>query len=1019
MRKSRRYTVLTLIIILILMVPVLGVLTLNEAAFFSEEILTDTKDKISALEYQLNLMDSTNNLTLESIREDMENHLKMMSTALGALIKKNKYTGPRTFDGGAVAEIRNGEIILPDEISDPFRNTILEALTNDPGDKSVLDKIVMLSDEEAEAAGFTIENDEDEQPAGQDTGNGMLLNQEPGISPGEEEEIEETAAIAVISYMQFAPGFYYVEWTDYQVYANYFDKHADYTKIFSAVEEAYGGGILFFTNDDEDLTLFYGSEVFSGCRSAKELGITKEFIDARETVLRIDRTTYLCSYLESSLLPEYFTLMILQPTKDLRLLSAVRSLFAVGAIAIVLILTAVYLLSVRSFVAEHILDEEQKELYKPYRLRRRITAVGIAGCILVFIFAAFINTVGRLRDDTDAGNQKLRILNTQIRENADTATRESIQAEETWYVHYAERLVSLIQDRPELGAPDMLRKYCSDLNVDYITWYDNKGNEKACSSGYSGLRLGNGQGADSADFRRLKNGVPSIVHPPSEDPVTGLERQYIGVSFPSSSATDLHESLILALDPERTRRTVNAYEINKQIGLFTEDAEFCFIADEDTGTILYADDEKMLGSTVMDLGLQEKSLRDGFLDFAAVNAVPCFVNTSEYDGWVYYYAAPQYNLFKNAFIYGGSALLCFVILFTVLTVILLRGYTDEEYEKWAVVGKPAVRGSVVTIIAPDGTSRRTVDPSRRWSFTTNRWADRFPEEKTRSVFMILLLITVLLTAIRLNYGAGGGAERDNITNFIVHGKWMRGINLFALCASLITCSAAFVISFFSRRFLQLISGFTGSKGETVCRLLYDFIQYLLVFVCLYYIFGYMGINTNAILASLGLITLALTLGSKDMVTDIIAGIFIVFEGEFQVGDIVDVGGYRGVVQEIGVRSTKIIGRGDNVKIIGNQDIKNVINLTRLNSWVPLEIRVGIDEPLEEMEEMLGRELPKIGSRYKEIISGPLYKGIIALGGGTMTLSVITECKEADYHEVQRIISKEIRALFLREGIQLK
>ena len=85
------------------------------------------------------------------------------------------------------------------------------------------------------------------------------------------------------------------------------------------------------------------------------------------------------------------------------------------------------------------------------------------------------------------------------------------------------------------------------------------------------------------------------------------------------------------------------------------------------------------------------------------------------------------------------------------------------------------------------------------------------------------------------------------------------------------------------------------------------------------------------LAGLGFISLALSIGAKDLITDILAGITLVFEGAYQVGDIIQLDNYRGTVQEVGVRSTKLISDNGDVKIIGNGSIRDVVNLTRQNS----------------------------------------------------------------------------------------
>ncbi|MDR9824701.1 mechanosensitive ion channel, partial [Vibrio sp. FNV 38] len=139
---------------------------------------------------------------------------------------------------------------------------------------------------------------------------------------------------------------------------------------------------------------------------------------------------------------------------------------------------------------------------------------------------------------------------------------------------------------------------------------------------------------------------------------------------------------------------------------------------------------------------------------------------------------------------------------------------------------------------------------------------------------------------------------------------------------------------------------------------------------LYYALSYLGVDTRAILASVGIIGLGLTTGARDLISDILSGISLIFEGEYQMGDIVSIDGYRGMVQEIGVRTTKLEGRGGNIKTIRNSDVKNVINLTKLNSWVPVTIKVDVNYPLRDVEAILAETLPRIGETCPEILSGP-------------------------------------------------
>ena len=89
------------------------------------------------------------------------------------------------------------------------------------------------------------------------------------------------------------------------------------------------------------------------------------------------------------------------------------------------------------------------------------------------------------------------------------------------------------------------------------------------------------------------------------------------------------------------------------------------------------------------------------------------------------------------------------------------------------------------------------------------------------------------------------------------------------------------------------------------------------------------------------------------------------------------------------------------------------NLTKLNSWVPITIKVDVNYPLRDAEEILSDTLPRIGQQCPKIISGPYYKGILSVEMGFAVLSIIAECNEENYHEVERIMLREV-ILSLRE-----
>ena len=171
--------------------------------------------------------------------------------------------------------------------------------------------------------------------------------------------------------------------------------------------------------------------------------------------------------------------------------------------------------------------------------------------------------------------------------------------------------------------------------------------------------------------------------------------------------------------------------------------------------------------------------------------------------------------------------------------------------------------------------------------------------------------------------------------------------------------------------------------------------------------------------SVGVLSLAVSLGAKDLVADMLSGISITFSDEYQIGDFIEVNGFRGWVLEIGVRSTTLVNTDGNIKHMSNRDVKNVLNLSRRNCRYSINITVAYNQSLKQVETILERELPKIGEGIDEIISGPTYQGITAMGNGGMTLTIVAECKEQHYGRVRTRLNREIRLLLEENGITIK
>lgn len=144
-----------------------------------------------------------------------------------------------------------------------------------------------------------------------------------------------------------------------------------------------------------------------------------------------------------------------------------------------------------------------------------------------------------------------------------------------------------------------------------------------------------------------------------------------------------------------------------------------------------------------------------------------------------------------------------------------------------------------------------------------------------------------------------------------------------------------------RRILKLAFERAGGKKtspagrqriKTISQLLSSILRYLFLIIVLLVILSVLGVNVTSLLAGLGIMTAVVGLAFQDMIKDFIAGIAIIVENQFSVGDtvIAQADGFKGTVTNIGLKTTEVTDDKGNVKIMANHNIDGLINCSRKN-----------------------------------------------------------------------------------------
>lgn len=260
---------------------------------------------------------------------------------------------------------------------------------------------------------------------------------------------------------------------------------------------------------------------------------------------------------------------------------------------------------------------------------------------------------------------------------------------------------------------------------------------------------------------------------------------------------------------------------------------------------------------------------------------------------------------------------------------------------------------------------------------------------------------------------------QSIITYILGDEWDKGMNPFAYSKCLMTIAAVMMIVRLLSRLIIMATRVFGSKSETMGQLLISFIRYGSAVATVFYCMALVGFDTTSLIASLGIFSMIVGFGAQSLISDILAGISIVFEGEFRVGDIVTVDDFRGQVLEIGLRTTKLMDVTQNIKIFNNSKISSVLNMTREASYAFCEVGIDYNEDIRRVEAILKKELPALGKRLgKPVFSTPEYVGVKSLSDSSVIIQLKVKCAEKDRVAVSYSLNKEIFILFQENNISI-
>ncbi len=209
---------------------------------------------------------------------------------------------------------------------------------------------------------------------------------------------------------------------------------------------------------------------------------------------------------------------------------------------------------------------------------------------------------------------------------------------------------------------------------------------------------------------------------------------------------------------------------------------------------------------------------------------------------------------------------------------------------------------------------------------------------------------------------------------------------------------------------DLVSREQEMRARTLAGITRGLIIGVIVVVVSLMILKELGYDIGPLIAGAGIIGIALGFGAQTLVRDIIGGFFVLLEGQFYVGDVIQVGIVTGKVEAIKLRTTLVRDSEGVLHIIPNGEMRIVSNLTKGWSRVNLDVTVDYRQDLEKVEDVL-REAAKKTARlpavHAFIIDEPELLGIEDIVDGKVTIRLVARTEPFRDSEVARALRREV------------
>lgn len=209
-----------------------------------------------------------------------------------------------------------------------------------------------------------------------------------------------------------------------------------------------------------------------------------------------------------------------------------------------------------------------------------------------------------------------------------------------------------------------------------------------------------------------------------------------------------------------------------------------------------------------------------------------------------------------------------------------------------------------------------------------------------------------------------------------------------------------------------------NRAVTLLALVINIFHYVVLFFYLYALLSIIGVPVGTLVAGAGIISIAVGLGAQGLVSDIVNGLFILLDGQLDVGDQVTIQSINGKVTEIGLRSTQVLSDDGTTNFIPNRSITAIANHSRNDQIVSIFLAFENLSDLKSAEQLITKATVELATKSTEITTDPTVNSPVQDQNGNIGLRVKMYVTNGTVDQIQKMLLQNYLNLLTTHDLRI-